>query len=331
MKSLLFAFLMVCAPAIGSDASPQNPKTPADFAQAMRALFALDRPAFNGGFDTADLGVAEQIRAALQDRYPPMSCGKDTYSGRSGDDSQAYRDGLMATLAKSDPDLATLAHALYDPRLEIREVAAYAFGLVGSSAGPAETILEDRFNDRTLLPNGWSNFALARVACLPVVGADFREVIPKDHLPDQSDWPALHRVALVFVAKSFLEPRYEYPPGTLADVEVRFTLDRRLHHLGAVMDEPPVFEGAAVPYLIEILDDDGLSLRKHIEAASVLAHMDPKSMQSALPAFRRNANSRDAELRCYAANALTGRRDLTALYQCEEQLWPRYEAQLARP
>lgn len=262
---------------------------PRDTATLFAELNALATANYTGGLPRRNRALAEEIRAAMMPQFPVIECRSPDW--RDGTLISPGEDTRPADLpaGKIDANLWQLLSAFNHERQEVRDTAAYAIGLLGPSAVDARPALHNRFASWTGKGN-WHNDAYAKVTCQSIGIADFREVIPDALLPPQEPWQDFLRKAPVLMAKLYLDPGIEYPPGMMGYAYTNHAI--------------PDYAADAVPLLAQVLDDDRLSVQKHIEAAEALQTLEPEMAKPALAALLRRADAADPALRHYVAEAL---------------------------
>jgi hypothetical protein len=262
---------------------------PRDSATLIAELNALNTANYTGGLPRRNRALAEEIRAAMLPQFPAVECPPHDWRDGTliaGDDDTRALD---RPAGKIDANLAELLSAFNHERQEVRDTASYAIGLLGPSAVDARPALRSRFGGWKGKGN-WHNDAYAKVTCQSIGPADFRKVIPDALLPPQAPWTDFLRKATVLLAKLYLDPDVEYPPDMMGNAYSSYSF--------------PDNAADAVPLLAQVLDDDRLSLPKHIEAAAALQTLTPEMAMPALPSLLHHARAADPTLRHYVAEAL---------------------------
>jgi HEAT repeat protein len=261
---------------------------PRDIATLFAELNALDSPNYTGGLSRRHRALAEDIRTAMTAQFPKVPCpASDPQVSLIGLDENA--DALKDTGKPIDSNLAALLKAFDHPRQEVRDTAAYTIGLLGPAANAAAPTLGKRFASREGKGN-WHNDAYGKLICDNIVPADFRRVIPDALLPPQEPWDDFLRKSAVLMARLYLDPDIEYPPGMMGHTYGNYAIAS--------------YAADAVPLLAQILDNDKLSVQKQVEAADALRVLDPEMAKPALPALLRQVNTTNPALRFSVTEAL---------------------------
>ena len=260
MRGITVAILVCAAASFAFDVASARTK-------ALDELTALHSANYNGGLSRHDRDVAERIRATMAPRYTGTCAPPNPLAGELVGLPNDTDKKPLPSLAGVDADLVTLIEALDAPKQEVRDVAAYTIGLLGPSAKEARPALEKHL-DAKEPHGGWYNFALGRVSCQGVVSPDFRKVLPASVLTPEAPWTEFRKRSTVLLPRLYLDKDYEYPPGMMSYAYSNYGFG-----FGGVPDE-------AVVLLAQILDNEQLSDRKHIEAAETLTGIRGRKCRS---------------------------------------------------